>query len=108
MKPDNLSVESLLRTLALDGQTELTPSLLLMMYEWGDNIKLFALAHPSFPFKTRLLYELSTYPAGVKITEMACIADRSDDYKQFLKDNNLTEDDINEVPIKWLLALLED
>ena len=108
MNPESMSLESMLRTLALDGQTELTPAALLVMYNWADEAdKMFAVSHPNFPFKVRFLHELKLYPATVKVSQMACVIDRAEDYKKFLKAYKFTEVDMDEVPRSWLVALLE-
>lgn len=94
--------------LAHDGHTDVSPAMLLVMYSMNDTaLQLMALADPKFPFNIRFLHELKTYPAQVKISDMACVTERAEDFKKFLTDNKFTVDDMVNVPRAWLIALLE-
>lgn len=108
MNPDWTAHAMYDRMLAYDGHTDMSPAMLLVMYSMNDTrLKFMALAHPNFPFKTRFIHELKTYPVEFKIVDMSCVTDRAEDYKKFLTDNQLTSDDIADVPRAWLIALLE-
>lgn len=109
MNPEEISRQGFYdRMLAHDGHTDLSPEMLLLMYNMNDTgLQLMALAHENFPFNIRFIHELKTYPATLPVSEFASVTDRAEDYKKFLKDYKLNVDDMDRMPRTWLIAYLE-